>query len=62
MTEQKITWTKAELKEFDELCDATISAHQVTRISGRMEMNKFIARHGKEKCDAMWAHLEGGAK
>lgn len=56
-------WTKAELKEFDGLVDKVSSRNQVTRIQARMvEMPEFIKKHGKEKCDAMWAHLEGDSK
>jgi hypothetical protein len=52
------TWTDAELKEFDKLIDEVSSRNQVTRISGRFAMQKFVETHGKEKCDAMWSHLE----
>lgn len=56
-----VTWSKEELKEFDGLVDKVSSRNQVTRIQARMvEMPAFIEKHGKEKCDAMWAHLEGG--
>lgn len=58
----EINWTKEEIDRFDELVDMVSSRHQVTRISGRLEMEAFIKVHGKEKCDAMWAHLEGGKK
>jgi len=27
------------------------------RIEGRLRMRKFVDAHGKEKCDAMFAHL-----
>lgn len=62
MSEQKITWTKDELKEFDKLIEKVGSSHQVTRISARFDMDAFVKLHGREKCDAMWAHLEGGVK
>lgn len=54
----EITWTDAELVEFDDLVDAVSSRHQVERISGRLDMKKFIEKHGQEKCDAMWTHLQ----
>lgn len=57
-----IEWTKDEIKEFDRLCDATGSRDQVRRIAARLDMDSFISKHGKEKCDAMWAHLESGGK
>lgn len=54
----EITWTKEELAEFDELLEMTSSIHQMSRINARIDMPKFIKKHGKEKCDAMWAHLQ----
>jgi hypothetical protein len=54
----EITWTEGELREFDELVDMVSDRHQVTRISGRLQMDEFIKKHGKDKCDAMFAHLE----
>lgn len=56
----EITWTDEELREFDDLVDMVSDRHQVTRITGRFKMDEFIKKHGKPKCDAMWAHLEGG--
>jgi len=56
---EEITWTAAELAEFDRLIDQVSSWHQALRSSGRFAMNDFVKRHTKEKCDAMWAHLEG---
>lgn len=50
-------YTKAELKEFDRLVDQVSSRDQVTRISGRLAMRKFVDAHGKEKCDSMWNAL-----
>lgn len=55
-------WTKAEIVEFDLLVDQQSSRDQVKRIEARMSMNSFIAKHGKSKCDAMFAHLEAGGK
>jgi hypothetical protein len=58
-----ITWTAEELAEFDRLIGLVSSRDQMTRLSARIkDMPDFIAEHGKEKCDAMWAHLEGGKK
>jgi hypothetical protein len=53
----KPTFTEDELKEFDALTWRMGSRDQVARISARMDMNKFVKTHGKEKCDAMWAVL-----
>ncbi len=61
--EQKPLWTKDEIVEFDDLVDGVSSPNQLERIDCRMRLNKFASTHGKEKCDAMFAHLEdGGAK
>lgn len=54
----EITWTDEELREFDALIDGVSSRHQVERIAARLDMRKFVADHGKEKCDAMWEHLQ----
>ena len=57
-----VSWTREDIERFDQLIDETGSSNQVKRINGRLDMNKFIAKHGKEKCDAMWNHLENGGK
>lgn len=53
----KPTFTAEELSEFDRASWRASSPDQVNRISGRMELRKLVARHGKEKCDAMFAFL-----
>lgn len=55
-------WTKDEIVEFDDLVNGQSSRDQVKRIDARMGMKAFIAKHGKTKCDAMFAHLEAGGK
>jgi len=55
-------WTKEEITEFDRLVDDVSSSNQLSRISGRFAMKDFIKTHGKEKCYAMFAHLESGGK
>lgn len=50
-------WTEEELTTFDSLSMATESHDQMTRIKGRLDMNSFVSRHGKVKCDAMWAEI-----
>lgn len=50
-------WTEDELKEFKRLSELSGSRHQMDRIDARIEMPKFVEKHGKEKCNAMWAHL-----
>ena len=58
----KITWTPDEIKEFDRLIDLSESRNQIQRIAGRLDLDAFIKLHGKEKCDAMWAYMEGVAE
>ena len=56
-------WTKDVIAEFDRIVNGVSSRSQLTRIDSRLVLEKFIATHGKFKCDAMFAHLEaGGAK
>ena len=56
MTDE-ITWTEEELTEFDRLTWKVCSPVQVDRIMGRLEMSKFVKKHGRPKCDAMFKHL-----
>ena len=53
-----VEYTQEELAEFRRLVDGTESRDQVTRISARMSLREFVARAGKEKCDAMFAAIE----
>lgn len=53
-----VTYTEDDIKEFDRLCENTGSGDQVTRITARMTLRKFVAQHGKPKCDAMYAELD----
>lgn len=50
--------TAEEIKEFDRLLCMTESPHQMTRISGRLDMKKFIDLHGREKCDSMFEKVK----
>ena len=54
-----ITWTPEELAGFNRLCDDVSSPSGGVRVIGRLNMRGFTDKHGKEKCDAMWAHLNG---
>lgn len=54
----KKTWTANELLEFERLVDLAGSRNQMDRITSRVEMPAFIEKHGKPKCDSMWAHLK----
>ena len=55
-------YTKQELNEFRSLIEKTESRDQLTRIEGRLDLQTFICRVGKEKCDAMFEviKLEAG--
>lgn len=50
-------WTDEELAEFDRLTSLSSSSHQMHRIESRIELPKFIDKHGMDKCNAMYAHL-----
>lgn len=57
---QKPRWTKQDITAFDRLVDGTSSRDQVKRIKSRLDLSTFVESHGREKCDAMFAHLEAG--
>lgn len=52
-----ITWTPAELAAFDRYTERLSSRDQMTRLSARLDIDHWIAKHGKAKCDAMHKHL-----
>ena len=51
-------WTDAELAEFDEITIGLSSIRQMERISSRLAIKDFEARHGREKCQAMFEVLK----
>lgn len=53
----EITYTKDELDEFDLLTAKLSSQNQMDRIEARLDCRQFLGRHGREKCDAMFAEL-----
>ncbi|UKL14839.1 hypothetical protein [Erwinia phage Gungnir39] len=57
-----VDWSRDELYEFEKLVDSSSSSNQLERINGRLDMRDFIEKHGKEKCDAMWSHLNRDGK
>jgi serine/threonine protein kinase HipA of HipAB toxin-antitoxin module len=57
MTKTKNPWTAAELRRFDQLTEATSSPNGHTRVIARLDLKKFVEEVGKDKCDAMYAHL-----
>lgn len=50
-------YSAKELKQFDKLTNDMSSLDQLKRINARLRVNSFIAEHGKDKCDAMFAEL-----
>ena len=53
-----MTYTPALLKQFDRLTEKLSSLNQVARIEARIDLKKFVAEHGKEVCDEMFAVLQ----
>lgn len=51
-------YSKDELREFERLVDMASSRDQMERIEARLGQREFVAKHGKEKCDAMWAEIQ----
>lgn len=50
-------YTSAELKEFDRLTKMLHNSGQMVRIRGRILVQEFLKKHGKAKCNAMFAVL-----
>lgn len=50
-------YTKQEMDEFRDIVECGQSQNQMARIESRLDMQKFVAKHGKEKCDAMFKVL-----
>lgn len=53
----KPLFTQAMFKEFDELTWLACDYDQVKRIDGRLQLNAFIEKHGREVCDVMYRLL-----
>ena len=51
-------YTKEEFDEFLRLYDLGGSHNQCDRIESRLSMPKFVEKHGKEKCDAMFKVIQ----
>lgn len=54
----EIKYTDRDLNEFRWLVELCESIRQMDRIKGRLDMRKFVEKHGKEKCDAMFEVLK----
>lgn len=55
-------WKLEEITEFKRLVNMSASPHQMDRINSRLDMPHFVKKTGREKCQAMWEHLEAGGK
>ena len=53
-----MSYTEDEFDEFRSLVEAGESQNQMERIKSRLDMPKFIAKVGREKCDAMFERLK----
>ena len=54
----KPVYTAGELRKFDRLTLLMSSRDQVTRIEARFAVQDFEKKHGKAKCEAMFAVLK----
>ena len=52
-----IDYTSEEFDEFSYLVEMTSSQDQMDRIEARLEMPRFIEKHGKDKCDIMFEEM-----
>lgn len=57
-TPRETPYTPEMLAEFDHITSRACSPDQVKRIEGRMAVSRFVAQHGKDACDAMFAELK----
>ncbi len=51
-------YSKEELDEFRDLVEAGESRQQMERLRSRLDMPTFIARVGRDKCEAMFEVLK----
>ncbi|RWN33413.1 hypothetical protein [Mesorhizobium sp.] len=51
-------WTAEEIEEFDNLTLQLSSQRQMERISARLAIKAFEAKHGTAKCQAMFDVLK----
>lgn len=56
--EVAVSWEEHELQQFLGIIEANESMNQLDRIAGRLEMSEFVKRHGRAKCDAMFAEIK----
>ena len=56
MTETPM-FTEADFRQFERLSGQLASHDPVKRLQARHQMREFREKHGKAKCDAMWARI-----
>lgn len=52
-------WTKEEITEFNRLYHLS-GGSQMQRIESRLDMPRFVSKHGEDKCKAMYQHIING--
>lgn len=52
-------WTKEEITEFNRLYQLS-GGNQMQRIESRLDMHRFVSKHGDDKCKAMYQHITSG--
>jgi hypothetical protein len=52
-----VMFTEEEFNEFDRITLEESSRDQATRSAARLKLEQFKQKHGKAKCDAMWARI-----
>ena len=56
---QRVSYTPKLLKQFDRLTRQLESRNQLMRLDARLiKIPEFIAKHGREVCDEMFAELQ----
>lgn len=58
----KLKLAPAARREFLRLVDKVSSRVNVDRVIGRLQMTRFIAKHGREACDEFYAAYNEKAK
>lgn len=51
-------YSRRTFNEFDRLTALCDSPRQMDRIEGRLALRHFIAKHGRDVCDAMYEELK----
>lgn len=54
--------TPKQQAEFEDLVHRVSSDHNGVRVLGRLEMRRFVAKHGKDRCDRAYEKMTGRPK